>query len=198
MSWFWWPEAQYGCAPGIVRTKVGYAGGTTANPSYRSLGDHTEVIELEYDPGLTTFKKLLDFFWVHHDPYSAKACSRQYRSVIFYHGMEQKMVAETSLRERERLSGKKLPTEILPVSQLYIAEDYHQKYLLQKQGWLMTELDLEPGEELIQSRVATRLNGYTNGYGSKEHFLSEKDGLKLSNKVVEYIMKKIDEERNRA
>ena len=48
---------------------------------------------------------------------------RQYRSVIFYHGMEQKIVAKTSLREKERLSGKKLPTEILPVSQLYIAEE---------------------------------------------------------------------------
>merc|ERR1712106_910888 len=198
MSSFWWPEAQYGCAPGIVRTKVGYSGGTTPDPSYRSLGDHTEVIELEFDPGVTSFGKLLEFFWSHHDPHAAKACARQYRSVIFYHGMEQKMMAETSLRNRERLTKRKIPTQIQPVSQLFIAEDYHQKYLLQKQGWLLTELDLEPGEELVQSMVATRLNGYTNGYGSKDHFLSEKDGLKLSKKVVEYIMKKIDEERNRA
>ena len=69
-------QAQYGCAPGIVRTKVGYAGGTTPDPSYRSLGDHTEVIELEFDPGVTSFGKLLEFFWSHHDPHSAKACAR--------------------------------------------------------------------------------------------------------------------------
>ena len=127
-------QAQYGCAPGIVRTKVGYAGGSTANPSCRSLGDHTEVIELEYDPGVTSFKNLLDL----PRPSLCKGLLqvnsrilhlwsyfvlRQYRSIIFYHGMEQKMMAETSLRERELLTGRKIPTEILPVSEFHIAEE---------------------------------------------------------------------------
>eukprot|EP00090_Calanus_glacialis_P001789 TRINITY_DN11319_c0_g1_i1.p1 TRINITY_DN11319_c0_g1~~TRINITY_DN11319_c0_g1_i1.p1 ORF type:complete len:109 (-),score=34.09 TRINITY_DN11319_c0_g1_i1:605-931(-) len=108
------------------------------------------------------------------------------------------MMAETSLRERERLTGREIPTLIQPVSEFYVAEDYHQKYLLQKQGWLLTELDLEPGEELVESMVAARLNGYTNGYGSKENFLAEKDSLGLSGKVVEYVVKKIEDQRNRA
>jgi len=181
-----------------VRTKVGYAGGTTANPSYRSLGDHTEVIELEYDPRLTTFRNILDFFWNHHDPHSAKACSRQYRSLIFYHNDEQRMVAMTSLRERERITGKKLPTLVIPAQEIVMAEDYHQKYLLQKQGWLLAELELEKTEDLVHSMVAARLNGYTNGYGSKENFIAEKDSLKLPNKVVDYVLKKIEDQRNKA
>ena len=97
------------------------------------------MIELEYDPQVTSFKNLLDFFWIYHDPHSAKACSRykqfsvlhlwsyfvrrQYRSIIFYHGEEQKMMAESSLRERERLTGRKIPTVIQPVSEFYIAEE---------------------------------------------------------------------------
>jgi len=181
-----------------VRTKVGYAGGTTANPSYRSLGDHTEVIELEYDPRLTTFRNILEFFWSHHDPHSAKACSRQYRSLIFYHNDEQRMVAMTSLRERERITGRKLPTLVIPAQEIVMAEDYHQKYLLQKQGWLLAELELEKTEDLVHSMVAARLNGYTNGYGSKENFIAEKDSLKLPNKVVDYVLKKIEDQRNKA
>jgi len=150
---------------------------------------------LEFDPALTSFKNLLEFFWNHHDPHAAKACSRQYRSVIFYHDLQQKRMAETSLKEREKLTGRTLPTQIQKVSQFHIAEDYHQKYLLQKQGWLLTELDLDPGEELVKSMVAARLNGYTNGYGNKNDFLAEAVSLGLATKVVEYVVRKIEEEK---
>jgi len=156
------------------------------------------VIQLEYDPRQTTFRNILEFFWAYHDPYSAKACSRQYRSLIFYHTDEQRMVAMTSLRERERITGKKLPTLVIPAQEIFIAEDYHQKYLLQKQGWLLAELGLEETEDLVNSMVAARLNGYTNGYGSKENFIAEKDSLKLPSKVADYVLKKIEDQRNKA
>jgi len=78
---------------------------------------------LEFDPLVTSYQSLLDFFWTFHDPHAAKACARQYKSVIFYHGMEQRMLAETSLKEREILTKKKIPTEILPFIKLFIAEE---------------------------------------------------------------------------
>merc|ERR1719400_2008234 len=68
MSCFWFPEAQFGCASGVVATRVGFTGGTTENATYRNIGDHTEAVELEFDPSVTDFKSLLDIFWSGHDP----------------------------------------------------------------------------------------------------------------------------------
>ena len=61
-------KAQFGCAQGVIRTRVGFTGGSSENPTYRSLGDHTETVEVEYDPHLTSYGNLLDIFWANHDP----------------------------------------------------------------------------------------------------------------------------------
>merc|ERR1712012_1502869 len=112
------PEAQLGCAPGVVRTVVGYGGGTTPSPSYRSMGDHTEIVQVEYDPSVVTFARLLVFFWQNHDPNSAKACSRQYMSAIFYHNEEQKREAEASLASRLKFG--QVATRICPWKNLLL------------------------------------------------------------------------------
>ncbi len=76
MSCFWGPEAIFGCTPGVVRTRVGYAGlGTVANPSYKNIFDYTETVDVEFDPLLTNFDKMIEIFWKNHDP--TVACSRQ-------------------------------------------------------------------------------------------------------------------------
>merc|ERR1712026_93144 len=94
MSRFWFPEAQFGSTKGIIRTRVGYAGGSKVNPSYYSLGDHTETVDLDYDPNVTDYAELLNIFWNNHDPCTKQ--KRQYMSAIFYHDEEQKRLLRKS------------------------------------------------------------------------------------------------------
>ena len=65
---FWSPDARFGVVPGVVRTRVGYAGGNTQNPSYHDLGGHTESIQIDYDPTQTSYKTMLELFWANHTP----------------------------------------------------------------------------------------------------------------------------------
>ncbi|KAK8786050.1 hypothetical protein V5799_007584, partial [Amblyomma americanum] len=116
------PNAQYGCAPGVIRTRVGYTGGTAKDPTYRNLGDHTETIQLEFDPTKTDYKTLLNMFWDFHDP---TAChKRQYMSAIFYHDKEQKAIAEESLKRQQSKIKKPIATKIMPAGTFYDAEEY--------------------------------------------------------------------------
>ena len=121
MSWFWWPEAQFGCAKGVVRTRVGYAGGTKVNPSYYKLGDHTETVDIDYNPEETTYEKMLHMFWNNHNP--TVNCKRQYMSAIFYHDEEQKKLAESTMVEENKKKNGKITTKILPAKEFYEAEE---------------------------------------------------------------------------
>ncbi|HSJ55628.1 MAG TPA: peptide-methionine (S)-S-oxide reductase, partial [Anaerolineae bacterium] len=108
----------------MIRTRVGYAGGDKEDPTYRSLGNHAETIEIDYDPQQITYEELLELFWRSHEP-ATRPYSRQYASIIFYHDEEQKRLAEeTMAREAER-RGRSLYTEIVPYERFWPAEDYH-------------------------------------------------------------------------
>jgi len=190
MSWFWFPEAQFGCVPGVIRTRVGYAGGVSTNPTYSRMGDHTEAVDIEFDPKVTSYEKLLDFFWKNHDPTTSK-CSRQYMSAIFYHGEGQKKIAQGSLEREEKRRKKTIKTEIVSGDHFYEAEGYHQKYLLQRYPKVLEDLDIEPGAQLIKSYVAARLNGYLGGYGKMKGFDAEADALGLTPTVEQYVRKRL-------
>src|SRR5512139_3348159 len=124
---------------GVIRTRVGYAGGSKADPTYHDLGDHAETLQIDYDPTRISYRDLLDIFWQSHTP-TRRSWSRQYASIIFYQDEEQKRLAiETRDREEER-RGTKIHTQILPYSRFHLAEAYHQKYHLQQEGRLMREL----------------------------------------------------------
>jgi len=151
-------------------------------PSYRNMGDHTETVQIEFDPEATSYKNLLKLFWKNHDP-TSKCYSRQYMSAIFYHSTEQKRLAEESLQAEEKKRKKIIQTKILPLEKFYNAEDYHQKYLLQRYPHLLAKMDIEPGDEMINSFVATRLNGYLGGYGSVKSLKEELEQLALSPNV---------------
>ena len=110
-----------------MRTQVGYAGGTKKNPTYYNLGDHSETIEIEFDPRKVSYEKLLDIFWESHES-TAQPFSRQYASFIFFHTDEQKRKAQESKKQVEAKKGKKLFTEIVQAQTFYPAEDYHQEY----------------------------------------------------------------------
>ena len=129
----------------MIRTRVGYTGGNKENPTYRALGDHTESVEIDYDPTVISYRELLEIFWKSHDP-GSRAGSRQYMSAIFYHNEEQKKLAVESMKREEAGTRRKIYTEISPFSRFYRGEDYHQKFYLRQRPELIRE-----------SRLYTRL-----------------------------------------
>jgi peptide-methionine (S)-S-oxide reductase len=114
-------------------------GGTLENPTYEDVctgkTGHAEVVQLEYNPSIVSYEELLEVFWEIHDPTTPNRqgpdIGTQYRSVIFYHGEEQKTTAEAAKVRLKRSGkyGKKIVTEIVLASQFYRAEEYHQRYL---------------------------------------------------------------------
>ncbi len=173
----------------MIRTRVGYAGGTTKNPTYYNLGDHTETIQIDYDPTVVSYEELLDVFWNSHNP-TGRPWSRQYMSVVFYHDEEQKRLAlETMEREATRLQ-KKILTDVVPFSEFYMAEAYHQKYRLQQASVLMRDLRAiyPDNEDFVSSTAAARINGYIAGYGTVERFQEELDSFGLSSRGKESLL----------
>jgi peptide-methionine (S)-S-oxide reductase len=142
---FWGVEAAFGKVDGVVSTAAGYMGGFVKNPTYRQVcsGEtgHTEVVQVVYDPAVTGYRVLLALFWSIHDPTQLNRqgpdIGTNYRSVIFYHDEEQAALARAS-KETIETSGmfgfKKIVTAILPASEFYRAEEYHQQYYRKHDG----------------------------------------------------------------
>lgn len=165
----------------MIRTRVGYAGGTKEDPTYYSLGDHSETIQIDYDPTQISYQELLEVFWDSHSP-TSRPYSRQYMSLIFYHNDEQKRLAEES-RDREAAKAEgEIFTEIVPFSEFYLAEDYHQKYRLQQEPDLMAKFNaIYPTlKDFVDSTAAARVNGYVGGNGTLEALQAELEDLDLS------------------
>jgi len=178
---FWCPDAQFGILPGVVRTRVGYAGGTTENPTYHDLGDHTECVQIDYDPATLTFDQVLDRIWISHNP-CVRTEYKQYRNAIFYATEAQKQAIEASRMRTEQKLGKPVKTAILPLTRFHIAEDYHQKYELRCTEGLIEEFKAiypDP-KDLCRSTAAARVNGYIAGKGTREQFKAEAGLLGLS------------------
>jgi len=175
--------------PGVVRTRVGYAGGTSENPTYHHLGDHTETIQIEYDPTLVSYRELLDAFWAGHDS-ARPALSQQYASTIFYHDDEQERLARVSKERQETQYGHKVYTEIVPATTFYLAEDYHQKYRLQQSPEFMSEFGaIYPDHaDFVNSTAAARVNGYLGGHGALADLQEEIDDLVLSPAARERLL----------
>lgn len=188
MGCFWGAESLYGGTRGVVRTTVGYAGGSKDSPTYRDLGDHTEVLEIDYDPDIISYKQLLHLFWNNHEYGLTTPVKRQYISLILYHDKEQKQIAEESkLEEQKRRAPEVITTEIAPKTNFYAAEEYHQKYRLQGHRDLCETLKLDK-DLLKSSYVATKLNGYLVGVGGIEQFKSELDTMGLTPTQKEYCI----------
>jgi peptide-methionine (S)-S-oxide reductase len=162
----------------VIRTRVGYTGGSKENPTYRALGDHSESIEIDYDPAVISYRELLEIFWKSHDP-GSRPWSRQYMSAIFYHDEEQKKLAVESMKQEEARTHRKIYTEISPAARFYRAEDYHQKYHLRQRPELIRELKaIYPSDDdFVNSTVAARLNGYLAVKGPFAALQAEIGGL---------------------
>jgi len=135
---FWCLEAVFEELEGVDRVRSGYSGGARENPTYQQVctggTGHAEVVRLEFDPAVTSFREILQVFFTIHDPTTLNRqgadFGTQYRSVIFYHSPEQKTTAEAVIREINDagvLSGP-VVTEVSPLANFYPAEDYHQQY----------------------------------------------------------------------
>jgi peptide methionine sulfoxide reductase msrA/msrB len=135
---FWCVESDFEKVNGVVEAISGYTGGQKSNPTYQEVSagvtGHAEAVQVTYDPAKITYKELLDVFWRHVDPTDdgGQFVDRgsQYRTAIFYHDEEQKRIAEESRAQLEksgRFSGP-VVTEIVPLTEFYPAEDYHQDY----------------------------------------------------------------------
>ncbi|RLM89927.1 peptide-methionine (S)-S-oxide reductase MsrA [Haloarcula sp. Atlit-7R] len=167
MGCFWGPDARFGAMPGVVRTRVGYAGGTEPEPSYYSLGDHTEVVQVEYDPETVSYEGLLNVFWANHAPFSAPL-KRQYRGVVLAHDDQQRETAARTREELESQTGKSVETAIETLDRFYLAEGYHQKYELRSTPVVADELEDTYGDAFVDSTVAARLNGFVAGHGDDD------------------------------
>ncbi len=167
---FWQPDAQFGALDGVVRTRVGYTGGRTKSPSYESLGDHIEAVQIDFDPKKISYERLLEVFWESHRP-EFKAFSRQYMAAIFTHDATQYDFAMESLaaqrrKRRFKLFARKIYTEILPAETFWLAEGYHQKYRLRQQPPLMREFERVFGtdDDFVYSTTAARINAVCAGH----------------------------------
>jgi methionine-S-sulfoxide reductase len=165
----------------VVRTRVGYTGGTAKDPTYHQLGDHTESFQVDFDPAKTSYEKLLKVFWASHNPCEA-ADDTQYMSAVFYHNSAQKKLAEQTRAQVEASRGEKVKTPVLPVTTFHLAEDYHQKYYLRLHQDLFKEFQaIYPAtKDLYHSTAVARVNGYLGGHGSSAALLKEMEGYGLS------------------
>jgi peptide methionine sulfoxide reductase msrA/msrB len=141
---FWGMEEIIRKIPGVLKTTVGYSGGSTANPTYEAIctggTGHAEAIQVEFDSARLSYEALLDYFFRMHDPTTLNRqhndVGTQYRSAIFYTSVAQKETAE-SVKARWGKSGnfkRPIATEITAATKFYSAEEYHQKYLIKNPG----------------------------------------------------------------
>ena len=137
---FWGVEALFRRLDGVTATRVGYTGGTVANPTYRQVcghrTGHAEAVEVTYDPALLSYEKLLQAFWSGHNPATRNRqglnIGSQYRSAIFTHSPAQETAARETREQQQALlrwPRKTIATQIEPAGPFYEAEAYHQCYL---------------------------------------------------------------------
>ena len=135
---FWCLEAVYVEFEGVEKVVSGYAGGAIPNPSYEQVCSgrtgHAEIVQVTFDPGVVTYEDMLGVFFTIHDPTTLNRqgndIGTQYRSAIFYHDEEQQTAAEKAIREitEARIWSRSIVTEIVPLTDFYPAEAYHQDY----------------------------------------------------------------------
>lgn len=133
---FWGVEDAFMTRKGVVSTSVGYTGGNIKSPSYKDVCSdetgHAEAVMVEFDPSQISFEELARFFFSIHNPTTKNRqgpdFGSQYRSAIFYYNEKQKKIAENIKEEMNQKFGGKIVTEIVPASEFWKAEEYHQKY----------------------------------------------------------------------
>jgi len=175
---FWDPDARFGVLDGVLVTRVGYCGGThPTTPTYRSIGDYTESVQIDFDPTRISFTQLLSYFNQWHIPNTSTTRS-QYAAAIFYHNEEQQQQVKKMKIEDVRVD---------KFNKFYEAEDYHQKYNL-KRTTMETDIFGKKEEwENKDKQMITKLNGFLAGYGTLEQFQQWNKRQELTREQQNYI-----------
>lgn len=163
------------------------------NPTYRRIEDHTETIQIEYDPEVISYQDLIQVFWESHNPL-ARAWSRQYMSIVFFHNDQQEAVARETLKQIEKETGGNVQTVITPYDTFYTAEAYHQKYYLQNRREIFEALKQQyPSfDAFVDSTTAARINGYLAGHGSEEQFQREMELIDLPESADKHLRRMVE------
>jgi peptide-methionine (S)-S-oxide reductase len=152
----------------VLWTRVGYAGGQRPAPTYHDLGDHSESVEVGYDPARIAYATLLTEFFAAHVPDEGEPWSHQYRSAIFVRDAAERDQAEVARRIAARRLGRPVSTAIEDAGTFWAAEDYHQKYQLRSSPavWAALTRAYPDLDALVHSTAAARLNAWVGGYGT--------------------------------
>jgi len=139
------------------------------NPTYHSLGNHTEAIQIDFAPAEITFAEIVDLIWKSHNPIGAPRSS-QYKSAIWFSDPTQLDTIQASQEPLVKQYERDLTTEVLQLETFFNAEDYHQKYVLQRHDAVMKRFRLAYPDfnDFVDSTAAARLNGFAYGCGKKE------------------------------
>ena len=186
---FYGPEAEFGALEGVVETRVGYAGGRYEQPSYTNMRDHSETVELLYNPELITYRELCTLFWHAHNPGWAGVL-RQYANQLFFTSEEEREIAEEEAEARRVEAGAKIRTPIRELPAFYPAEASHQKHHLRSHRELMSAFrSIFPSEvAFTTSTAAMRVNAALAGYSTTELIQRELPGYGLPSLVRERVL----------
>lgn len=158
---FWCIEAVFERLEGVKSVTSGYAGGHTKNPTYEQVCSgttgHAEVAQIEFDPGRISYEQLLEVFWNAHDPTTLNRqgpdSGTQYRSAIFYHNEAQKLAAEKSRKAAQAHFTAPIVTEIVPLTNFYKAENYHQDYFRNNPHAPYCRVVIQPKLDKLQKKL---------------------------------------------
>ena len=164
---FWCLEAVFDQLRGVESVVSGYAGGHMPNPSYEAVcagvTGHAEVVQITYDPAQVSYRELLEVFFTIHDPTTLNRqghdVGTQYRSAVFYHDEVQKGVAEEAIRdlEAEGVWENPIVTQVVPFTEFYPAEDYHQEYFARNPGAGYCQVVIAPKVSKFRKQFLSRL-----------------------------------------
>lgn len=182
MGCFWGPAAEFAILEGVLRTRVGYSGGTLTTPTYEELGNHIEVFEVDYDPTTISYESLVRYYFDTFDT-TERPFSRRVHTVIYYRSQAERRAAEAVKREVEQSLNRAVYTEIDAFDRFYLAEEKHQLSYLKMEISLYEELSqiFPEHDQQLLSILASRLNGHIAGYGTEETLseLLEKSSLSV-------------------
>ena len=158
---FWCLEAEFQMLPGVKSVTSGYAGGTKENPTYKEVctGDtgRAEVIQVEFDPKVVSYEKVLETFWEAHDPTTLNRqgpdSGTQYRSIILYSSEAQRAAAGKSKTEAQKHFRQPIVTEIVPLKKFYKGEDYHQDYYRSNPNQPYCRMVIRPKVEKFEKKL---------------------------------------------
>jgi peptide-methionine (S)-S-oxide reductase len=173
---------------GVVRTCVGYAGGTTDAPTYDDIGDHIETVRVAYDPERCPYAALLDRFWAAHDPTRAPF-KRQYQSALFPRTPAQCEQARASRAAQADRHDDPLTTEIIEDAPFYRAEAYHQKHKLRRHPSLLEAVQARYPDEtaFADAPTAALVNGYVGGHRAPDRLDEDLPRLSLPTDAAEAL-----------